>query len=197
MRNLEISTDFINKSIPFSPPRITEDASIGIRLAMIPGGVFRGAPAFRPDKWIRMVEKSYPTSSNPSEATQYAILEATQYWLPANRLLADYLIKSYFTIFHPFRPVFFRKNIEEAVASLYEGRAHPVKGSLLTCVFVLLALATFAEERLGNNSNQLREWPGHSELFAAALFTNPESGLCLTTIQAHILIHQYLSIEVS
>ena len=137
-------------------------------------------------------------------------------WLPKNRKMAQHILEIYFARLNLHRPVFSRKDFEKIMDDLYEGVTEFYDPGNILSVYMVFALGTLSElnhravsldgkkceamQHLGAEvSKKLMppDWPAHDEFFERALSVEPDLRVCVSSLQALILLHWYLYIEVN
>lgn len=145
-------------------------------------------------------------------------------WLPRDRLMMAQVVEQYFSKLNIHRPVFARHEFDEALDMLYEqehAKMRPEETAVydpgfVCSLYLVLALGTLSllshkaadQDRL-NGDNEITtigtipksllpgEWPEHGEFFNRALIVKVDLRVTVSSLQALILLHWYLYIEVS
>jgi len=135
-------------------------------------------------------------------------------WLPKDRKFAKLIIDVYFARLNIHRPVYARKDFDKILNALYEGGTQIYDPGHLCSIFLVFALGTLSElnnlavkanldeekhQGLGSSvAKKLmpHDWPSHDEFFERALLIEPDLEVSITSLQALILLHWYLYIQV-
>ena len=149
-----------------------------------------------------------PTSRSPT----------VDVWLPKNRKVAQHILEIYFTRLNFHRPVFSRKDFEKILNNLYDGVTEFHDPGHVLSIYMILALGTLSELNhravkadLDSNKSETMQhlgaevakklmppdWPAYDEFFERALSVKPDLKVSISSLQALILLHWYLYIEVS
>lgn len=136
-------------------------------------------------------------------------------WLPKDRKFAKVVIDVYFVRLNFHRPVYARKDFDKILNDLYEGVIQAYDPGHLCSIYLIFALGTLSELNHRAVTNNLdaekyqglsstvakklmpHDWPSHEEFFERALLTEPDLEVSITSLQALLLLHWYLYIEVS
>lgn len=137
------------------------------------------------------------------------------FFLPRNRERATSVINSYFDDLNVRRPVFVREEFMAMLDSVYDSLDEkkaaaidskymdvPKDSGFLCSVYLVLALGTLCEENkilrvsLPRASKLYMDWPHPETFYSYAISLKPDLPNNITTLQALILFHWYLYIEV-
>jgi len=163
--------------------------------------------------WITVSIRNRATSANTlslygpiSKSPQVDV------WLPKDRVFAQYITDVYFKNLNLHRPVYSRKDFDKILNDLYEGVTPSHDPGHLCSVYLIFALGTLSElnQRAVSKSHEKDQylgsavakelmppnWPVHDEFFERALAVKPDLRVSLSSLQALILLHWYLYIEV-
>jgi hypothetical protein len=180
-------------------------------------------PPVDPDLWINVHLRVNTAGLQAQQAQGHSTTQMVSIWLPRDRLMLAEVVEQYFTKLNPHRPVFARNEFDEALDMLYEqehAKMAPEETTIydpgFICGFYLvLALGTLSllshkaadQDRL-NGDNEITTigtipksllpigWPEHSEFFNRALIVKVDLRVTASSLQALILLHWYLYIEV-
>lgn len=137
-------------------------------------------------------------------------------WIPKDRAFAQHITDVYFSRLNIHRPVYFRKDFDKVFEDLYEGTTLHYDPGHIFSFYLIMALGTLSElnhravktnldekeetsQYLGSSvAKKLMppEWPMHDEFFERALSIKPDLLVSISSLQALILLHWYLYIEV-
>ena len=167
--------------------------------------------------WITVaVRRDHLAGGTPNTLSLYGpVSKSTQVevWLPKDRKFAKLIIDVYFARLNIHRPVYARKDFDKVLNDLYEGVTQVYDPGHLCSIFLIFALGTLselnnravtanldAEKHQGLSSSVAKklmpDWPSHDEFFERALLVEPDLEVSITSLQAMILLHWYLYIEV-
>jgi hypothetical protein len=137
------------------------------------------------------------------------------FFLPRNRDRVASVLNTYFDDLNPHRPVFIREEFIAMVDSLYDSLEDekaaaispkyvdvPKDSGFLCSVYLVLALGTRCQENqscrlaLPRASKIYGDWPHPETFYKYAISLKPDLPNSITTLQAFILLHWYLYIEV-
>ncbi|CCM07053.1 uncharacterized protein FIBRA_09375 [Fibroporia radiculosa] len=175
----------------FVEPSLPRDASKWISVSIRNGNAPQGAP---------------PPNTVPPPVPSVAV------WLPKDRVMVRSILEAYFARLNYHRPVFSRREFEQALDLLYEGRTFQHDPGFVCSVYLVLALSTLSElnhrangmEKDGNQNATSpiaprrlmpADWPSHEEFFERALAVKPDLRVTVSSLQALILLHWYLYTE--
>lgn len=129
---------------------------------------------------------------------------AIDVWLPKDRNMVNHIVNVYFTRLNLHRPVFTRQHFEKALDDLYADRMPNHDPGFICSVYLVFALGTLSElNHRAQDAPHLtkkllpEEWPEHDEFFERALLVKPDLLVTISSLQALILLHWYLYIEVT
>jgi hypothetical protein len=190
----------------------TDKEDLGVGSSDLASGRDRGtqeADPRDPSKWFRvgMRGESFDGTVPASKAT---VLSTVPIWLPKDRKMVKNIVDIYFTRLNIHRPVFFRKDFEQTLDALYDGRIVHSDAGYVCSLYLILALGTLSElshraSKDGDNATisptatskmMPADWPAHGEFFDMAMFVKPYIGMSISSLQALILLHWYLYTEV-
>ena len=179
------------------------------------------APSARDSsQWITIsVHRNAPSGSASNTLSLYGPLSSSptvDVWLPKNRKMAEHVLEIYFSRLNLHRPVFSRKDFEKILNDLYGGATEFHDPGHVLSMYLIFALGTLSElnhravkadldsnkstQHLGPEAAKKlmpSDWPAHDEFFARALAIKPDLRVTISSLQALILLHWYLYIEVS
>ena len=179
------------------------------------------APSARDSsQWITIsVHRNAPSGSASNTLSLYGPVSSSptvDVWLPKNRKMAEHVLEIYFSRLNLHRPVFSRKDFEKILNDLYGGATEFHDPGHVLSIYLVFALGTLSELNhravkadLDNNKSMQHlgpeaakklmpsDWPAHDEFFARALAIKPDLRVTISSLQALILLHWYLYIEVS
>ncbi len=169
--------------------------------------------------WVTVsIHREPPTGDTPNTLSLLGPISKSPQvvvWLPKDRKFGKYIIDIYFKRLNIHRPVYARKNLDKILDDLYEGVTPVHDPGHLYSIYIIFALGTLSElnhravttnldaekhQSLGSSvARKLMppDWPTHDEFFERALNIQPELRVSITSLQALILLHWYLYIEVS
>jgi hypothetical protein len=181
------------------------------------------APSARDSsQWITIsIHRNAPSGSTPNTLSLYGPVSRSptvDVWLPKNRKMAQLIVEIYFSRLNLHRPVFSRKDFEKILSDLYEGTTEFHDPGNVLSIYLVFALGTLSElnhravkaDLEGNKCDAMHhlgpeaakklmppDWPAHDEFFARALAIKADLRVSVSSLQALILLHWYLYIEVS
>lgn len=162
----------------------------------------------RRDQSIGAMTNTLSLHGPVSKSTQVEV------WLPKDRKFAKLIIDVHFARLNIHRPVYARKNFDKILNDLYDGVTQVYDPGHICSIYLIFALGTLSElnhravttnldadkyQGLGSSvAKKLmpHDWPNHEEFFERALFLEPDLEVSITSLQALILLHWYLYIEV-
>jgi len=169
--------------------------------------------------WLTVsIRREPPTAGPPNTLSLYAPVSTStsvEVWLPKDHKFGKHIIDVYFARLNYHRPVYARKDFDKIINDLYEGTTSVYDPGHLCSVYLIFALGTLSElnhravtSNLDAEKHQFlgtpiarklmpHEWPTHDEFFERALGIKPELRVSITSLQALILLHWFLYIEVS
>lgn len=172
-------------------------------------------------QWITI--SIHPNAPSTGASNTLSVYELTSrsptvdVWLPKNRKMAQHILEIYFTRLNLHRPVFSRKDFEKILNDLYEGITEFHDPGNVLSIYMVFALGTLSELNhraakadLDSNKSETMQhlgvevakklmpldWPAHDEFFERALSVKPDLRVSISSLQALILLHWYLYIEV-
>jgi hypothetical protein len=144
---------------------------------------------------------------------------AMDIWLPKDRKMVNAIVEVYFSRLNLHRPVFARRDFDKTLEELYAGQMHsspeshpPHDPGFLCSFYLVLALGTLSDLNNRSIHHQIDDsptqqllvkklmppdWPEHDEFFERALSVKPDLRVTISSLQALILLHWYLYIEVN
>ena len=163
------------------------------------------------------IRRNSPSNGPPNTLSLYGPVSKSplvDVWLPKDRNFANHMIDVYFRRLNFHRPVYTRKDFDKILNDLYAGTTPLHDPGHLCSIYLIFALGTLSElnERakttnlepekdqfLGSSvaKKLMPHWPTHDEFFERALGVKPDLRVSLSSLQALILLHWYLYIEVS
>lgn len=162
-------------------------------------------PSLNAARWMKVVTRPNPLtavtgkSADAPSGADYVVV-----WLPKRRDIVNKTIDVYFSRLNQHRPVLTRDTFEKDLDALYDGTGTYDPGFLCSFYFVL-ALGTScecngripgAEQDSDGTSQSLSDSVTQEEFFDNALAIKQELSVSLSSLQALILLHSYLYIEV-
>lgn len=108
----------------------------------------------------------------------------------------------YFRRLNYHRPVFTQASFMSRLSDLYTNDDRQMDDAGFICsVYLILALATLSALHHPSSDHALKnqltnDFPSHEDLFYQALKVKPELRVAISSLQAHILLHWYMYIEV-
>ena len=172
-------------------------------------------------QWITIsVHRNVPSGSASNTLSLYGPVSRSptvDVWLPENRKMAQLILEIYFSRLNLHRPVFSRKDFEKILNDLYEGATEFHDPGNVLSIYLVFALGTLSElnhravkaDLDNNKSDNMQlgpeaakklmppDWPAHDEFFGRALAIKADLRVSISSLQALILLHWYLYIEVS
>ena len=164
--------------------------------------------------WISVSIRRNPASGSASNTLSlYGPVSKSpkiDIWLPKDRVFAKHIVEVYFSRLNFHRPVYFRKDFDKILDNLYDASTSAYDPGHLSSVYLIFALGTLSElNELAHSQPQtdghlgstlakklMPDWPSHDEFFERALAIKPDLRVSITSLQALILLHWYLYIEV-
>jgi hypothetical protein len=205
-------SDMITSGLKLDPV-ITEDMPVN------PNAKYEIATPRDASHWITVtLRRDQSAGGTPNTLSLYGpVSNSTQVevWLPKDRKFANFIIDVYFTRLNIHRPVYARKDLDKILNDIYEGVTQIYDPGHLCSIYLIFALGTLSElnhravtpnfdadkhQGLGSSvAKKLmpHDWPSHEEFFERALLVEPDLEVSITSLQALILLHWYLYIEVS
>ncbi|GLB40586.1 putative fungal specific transcription factor [Lyophyllum shimeji] len=171
------------------------------------------------NNWVRIYVRRNSGATAPAATLEIptsvaAASQSVEVWLPKDREMVQHIVEGYFVRLNVHRPVFVRKDFEETLNDLYDGRIVSHDPGYVCSVYLVLALGTLSElnhravkadvERSGDVGHlgptgarrfMPKDWPEHDEFFERALAVKPDLRVTVSSLQALILLHWYLYTE--
>jgi hypothetical protein len=173
-------------------------------------------------QWITIsIHRNAPSGSASNTLSLYGPVSRSptvDVWLPKNRKMAQFILEIYFSRLNLHRPVFSRKDFEKILNDLYDGATEFHDPGNVLSIYLVFALGTLSElnhravkaDLDCNKSDAMQhlgveaakklmppDWPAHDEFFGRALAIKADLRVTISSLQALILLHWYLYIEVS
>jgi hypothetical protein len=137
-------------------------------------------------------------------------------WLPKDRKMVQRIVDIYFSRLNHHRPVFRKADFNRELDALYNEQITVHDPGFICSFYLILALGTLSElnqlagkngidgsikqEHPGLNHSVAKklmpDWPEYDEFFERALTIKPDLRVTISSLQALILLHWFLYIEV-
>jgi len=204
-------SDMITSGLKLDPVT-TEDMPVN------PNAKYEVATPRDASHWVTVsLRRDQSAGGGPNTLSLYgpvSISTQVEVWLPKDRKFSKHIIDGYFARLNIHRPVYARKDFDKVLNDLYEGVTYAYDPGHLCCIFLIFALGTLSElnnlavkanldadQHQGLGSSVAKklmphDWPSHDEFFERALLIEPDLEVSITSLQALILLHWYLYIQV-
>ncbi|RDB14508.1 hypothetical protein Hypma_016613 [Hypsizygus marmoreus] len=156
-----------------------EDLTIGFMVQRIPGGILsQGCDSYE-HEWEALVST-----------------DGVPYSLPRNKDAMTQVLDCYFMRCHPSFPVVGKDQFHSLFEALHNQRESydPSRLCVIQMVFAIGTLVLTQDCSVPEPPTTV-SWPHHTELFVRASYLNVHMHPAVSSLQALLLIHQYLSLE--